>query len=80
MRPSSHAPRASNAALIPQLQAIAHRLRGVYSSCITAELALQAQNADRDPDIRCALHMNVSDPVSRQADRLDALLANLARR
>lgn len=78
-RPSSHALRTSNAALIPQLQAIARLLRGVYSSCITAELALQAQNADRDPDIRWALRTNVSDPVSRQVDRLNALLVDLAR-
>jgi hypothetical protein len=72
-------PRARNTMLIPQLREIAHLLRGVYSSCITAELALQAQISDRDPDIRCALRTNVSAPVSRQVDRLDALLVDLAR-
>src|SRR3984957_7256680 len=72
-------PRARNTALIPQLREIAHSLRGVYSSCITAELALQSQNADRDPEIRRALHMNVSSPVSHEADKLDALLVDLPR-
>lgn len=78
-RPTAHARRASNTTLIPQLRQIAHLLRVVYSSCVTAELALQAQNADRDPDIRCTLHMNVSDPISRQVESLDALLVDLDR-
>ena len=44
---------------------------------MTAELALAGQNADRDRDILTALRMHVSEPVSRQVERLDLLVAEL---
>src|SRR5438128_1593277 len=70
----------NNLKLITQLRETAQLLRVVYSTCVTAELALQGQNADHDGDILRALRMHVSAPVSRQADRLDALLAELCGR
>ena len=65
---------------IAQLREMAQLLRVVYSTCVTAELALQSQNADQDGDILSALRMHVSAPVSRQAERLDAMLAELRSR
>jgi len=44
---------------------------------VTAELALQGQNADRDRDILTALRMQVSEPVSRQIEKLDLLVIEL---
>ena len=73
-RPLTHARRTSNTQLIPQLREIAQRFRVVYSSCVTTQLALQAQNADQDHDILCALRTKVSEPVGRQLERLDALV------
>jgi hypothetical protein len=78
-RPSSHALRAGDSKLLPQLREIAQRLRVIYSSCVTTQLALQKQNADQDHDILCALRTNVSESVSRQVERLDALVVDLGR-
>jgi hypothetical protein len=40
---------------------------------------LEGQNADRDRDILTALRMQVSEPVSRQVERLDLLVVELGR-
>jgi hypothetical protein len=69
----------TKAELIPDLREITFRLKGVYATCVTAELALQGQNADQDYDILLALRLHVSEPVSRQVERLEALLAGMAR-
>ena len=70
--------RRSNAQLISQLREVSRLLSVIYSSCVTAELALEGQNADRDRDILTALRMHVSEPVSRQVEKLDLLVAELA--
>jgi hypothetical protein len=44
---------------------------------VTAELALEGQNADRDRDILMALRMQVSEPISRQVEKLDLLIVEL---
>jgi hypothetical protein len=72
-------PTSSKANLFPELREIAFRLKGVYATCVTAELALQGQNAEQDHDILLALRLHVSEPVSRQVERLEALLASMAR-
>lgn len=64
--------------LIVRLQKIARLLKGVYSSCVAAELALRGQNAERDFEILQALRMHVSGPVSRQVEELDAVVGALA--
>jgi len=62
---------------ILELQQIARALRGVYSNCVTAQLALRAQNADQDREIMSTLRMQVSEPVSRQLDRLNVVVSEL---
>jgi hypothetical protein len=44
---------------------------------VTAELALQGQNADHDRDILAMLRIHVSEPVSRQVEKLDSLVVEL---
>ena len=80
----SHGPRStvpgvrrSSAQLISQLREVSRLLGVIYSCCVTAELALEGQNADRDRDILTALRMHVSEPVSRQVERLDLLVVEL---
>ncbi len=75
-RPSTPGQYSHNTKLATQLRAIAQLLRAVYSACVTAELALQGQNADQDHDIARTLRMHVSEPVSRQVERLESLLVN----
>ena len=69
--------RNSSAQLISQLREVSRLLGVIYSSCVTAELALAGQNADRDRDILAALRMQVSEPVSRQVEKLDLLVVEL---
>ena len=44
---------------------------------MTAQLALQGQNADHDRDIHALLRIHVSEPLSRQIEKLDLLVAEL---
>ena len=78
-RDRSTAPRLrhSSVQLISQLREVSRLLSVIYSSCVTAELALEGQNADRDRDILTALRMHVSEPVSRQVEKLDLLVVEL---
>ena len=69
--------RHSSAQLISQLREVSRLLSVIYSCCVTAELALEGQNADRDRDILMALRMQVSEPVSRQVEKLDLLVVEL---
>jgi hypothetical protein len=54
-----------SAQLISELREVSRLLGVIYSSCVTPELALEGQNADRDCDILAMLRMHVSEPVSR---------------
>ena len=69
--------RHSSAQLISELREVSRLLSVIYSCCVTAELALEGQNADRDRDILTVLRMQVSEPVSRQVERLDLLVVEL---
>ena len=69
--------RQSSAQLISELREVSRLLSVIYSCCVTAELALEGQNADRDRDILTALRMHVSEPVSRQVEKLDLLVVEL---
>jgi hypothetical protein len=51
-------------------------LDGAYASCVTAQLALNQQNADQDSDIALSLRLNVSEPVSRAAEALRAFVGS----
>ena len=69
--------RRSSTQLISQLREVSRLLGVIYSCCVTAELALEGQNADRDRDILTALRMHVSEPVSRHVEKLDLLVIEL---
>jgi hypothetical protein len=63
--------------LIAQLREVSRLLTVIYSTCVTAELALEGQNADRDRDILAMLRIHVSEPVSRQVEKLESLVDEL---
>jgi hypothetical protein len=67
----------SDVHLISQLREVSQLLSVIYSTCVTAELALQGQHADRDRDILITLRMHVSEPVSRQVENLSSLILQL---
>jgi hypothetical protein len=67
----------SSTQLISELREVSRLLTVIYSTCVTAELALQGQNADCDRDIFAMLRMHVSGPVSRQVEKLDSLVVEL---
>jgi hypothetical protein len=69
--------RHSSAQLISQLREVSRLLSVIYSICVTAEVALEGPNADRDRGILTALRMHVSEPVSRQVEKLDSLVVEL---
>ena len=87
-RPRLHRHRASRISFIGgsttslqtmgQLREVSRLLTVIYSTCVTAELALQGQNADRDRDILAMLRLHVSEPVCRQVEKLDSLVDELA--
>ena len=78
-RPSGHN-HSRYVEIVRELQEMMFVLRLAYSTCIVAELALQGQNADQDRDVVATLRHNVSEPVSRQVERLSALTAKLGGR
>ena len=75
-RPGFH-PSTTSVQLIAQLRDVSRLLTVIYSSCVTAQLALQGQNADHDRDIHAVLRIHVSEPLSRQVEKLDLLVAEL---
>jgi hypothetical protein len=63
--------------LIALLREVSRLLTVIYSTCVTAELALQRQNADHDRDILAMLRIHVSEPIGRQVEKLDSLVVEL---
>jgi hypothetical protein len=63
--------------LISELSEVSRLLTVIYSTCVTAELALRGQNADHDRDILAMLRIHVSEPVSRQVEKLESLVSGL---
>jgi len=47
------------------LKELAIQLEWTYSTCVTAQLALNQQGADQDRDIEACLQWHVSEPVIR---------------
>lgn len=68
-------PRAANPhqEIVNELKAVAWRLTAAYCSCITVQAALEGQMAEQDGEFARCLRSGVSDPVSRQVERLQAL-------
>jgi hypothetical protein len=63
--------------IVGELEDMTQRLRMAYSTCVVAQLALKGQNADQDLDVLATLRQHVADPISRQCDRLSALISGL---
>ncbi|HKT74185.1 MAG TPA: hypothetical protein VJQ47_14945, partial [Steroidobacteraceae bacterium] len=74
-RVPTHSPRlkrdGSRDWIISEVREIADQLKCVYATCVTAQLALQGQSAEQDHEILLALRLHVSEPVSRQVERLE---------
>jgi hypothetical protein len=66
--------------LIAELVGMAQRLEVIYSTCVTVQRALVGQNADQDTDLARCLMWHVSEPVSVQVERLQAILGRLQSR
>jgi hypothetical protein len=61
---------AGSAELIALLAGVARRLEDAYAVCVTAELALAAQNADRDAEIARSLRAGVSEVIAAELHRI----------
>ena len=60
------------------LELLVIRLRTVFGTAITAELALRGQGAERDVEIADCLRGGVAGPLADQIERLEALAACVA--
>lgn len=70
---SAHRARAGSPTLTSELARVARELEIVYCTVVTAQCALEGQNADRDLEIaQCLLH-HVANPLSAQVEKLKAL-------
>ncbi len=63
--------------LVSELKMVAWRLTAAHCICVTVQAALEGQMADHDPEFAQCLRSGVSDPVSRQVERLQALVVHL---
>ena len=76
-RPQDHnGPRID--ALVSSLELLVIRLRTVFGTAITAELALRGQGAERDVEIADCLRGGVAGPLADQIECLEALAACVA--
>ena len=57
------------------LARLAHRLEDAYAACVTAEVALTAQNADHDAEIARSLRACVSEPIAAELQRVRRAIA-----
>jgi hypothetical protein len=64
---------------LTQLGEIALRLESAYSVCITAQVALDGQNSDRDREIAHCLRSGVSDVIATMSERLAGIVVSLGR-
>ena len=55
------------------------RLRAIYGTAITAELALRQQGAELDPEVADCLRVGVCDPIADQVRELEALIERFRR-
>lgn len=63
--------------LVNELKSVAWRLTAAYATCATVQAALEGQMAEQDKEFARCLRSGVSDPVSRQIERLQALVGRL---
>ncbi len=57
---------------------MAWRLTTAYCTCVTVQAALEGQAADHDPEFARCLRSGVADSVSRQVEKLHALVRQLS--
>ena len=60
-----------------RLADVAFQLESIYSVGITVQLALNHQNAEQDRELERTLRLYVSEPVSRMAETLRAIIGRL---
>ncbi|MDE2050728.1 MAG: hypothetical protein KGJ72_06890 [Gammaproteobacteria bacterium] len=60
-----------------QLALLALRLRVIYGTALSAELALRQQAAERDPEIADCLRAGVCDPIAAQIQELEEMAYRL---
>lgn len=60
-----------------QLTILTRRLRAIYGTAVTTELALRQQAADEDLEIADCLRVGVCDPIDEQIHQLEAIIGNL---
>lgn len=63
-------------ALVSNLELVLARLRTVFGTAVTAELALRGQGAERDGEIADCLRGGVSGPLADQIEQLAAFVAH----
>jgi hypothetical protein len=66
-----------HAAFLVQLRDVALRLEVIYSTCVTARLALEGQHTERDRSIARCLRMGVSEPVTKEVERIGTIIAEV---
>ena len=77
MRPKARAPEALGRRHVDacgSLNFVVARLRTVFGTAVTAELALRAQGAERDTEIADCLREGVSVPLAAQLERLSRMV------
>jgi hypothetical protein len=75
--PSGSTSTAWTPALLAQLRDIVLRLELIYSTCVTAQLALEGQNSEQDHDIARCLRLGVSESAATQLERIEAIIADV---
>ena len=63
--------------LVHELTDVAVRLDAARATCATVQLALERQGADYSAEFACCLRRNVSDAISIQVERIEALIGRL---
>lgn len=88
MTPMRPRPAVNGAAADPPVRWVEHlrplalivpRLRAIYGTAITAELALRQQAAELDPEVADCLRVGVCDPIADQVRDLEGLIERFRR-
>jgi len=62
-----------------ELSILVPRLRAIYGTTITAELALRQQAAEQDPEVADCLRVGVCDPIADQVQALEGIVERFRR-
>ena len=79
LRAAEEAPRAPDKPdWLRDLSALGLRLRMIYGTAITAELALRRQRAEQDAEIADCVREGLCNPLSDEIDRLEVAIRHLS--